>query len=139
MTASPRHETLPPNNWPLNRVAKHRLVEAGTSPDPEYLYLVQLLSLGFEAGLEIPGQGQDYRTDLEQAANQLFSHNLKPAQVMRWLLSNPNAGDQGEQNDSLRRELESAPNWQAAAQNLMQWFYDLKAGQDPYYRTAAKA
>lgn len=138
MIASLPKERLPPNSWPLNQAAKHRLLEAKVSPDPEYLYLVQLLQLGFERGLEIPGQGENYRADLEQAANQLFNPNLKPVQVMRWLLSNPNAGDQAEQNDSLRRELESAPNWEGAAQNLIQWFYDLKASQDPYYRVAPK-
>ena len=119
-------------------MAKRRLLEAKAAQDPGYLYLVQLLQLGFAQKLHIPGQGQNYRDDLEQAASQLDSHDLRPVQVMRWLLSNRNGGDQGEENDSLRRELESAPNWQAAAQNLMQWFYDLKAGIDPFYRPAPK-
>jgi len=127
-------ENLPVNSWPLNREAKRWLQEAGVSPDPGYLYLVQLLSLGFERGLEIPGPGQDHRWELEGASNQLFNHNLKPVQVMRWFLSNQNAGEMGEQNDTLLQELESAPDWQGAAQNLMQWFYDLKASLDPYYR-----
>ena len=127
---------LPVNKWPLNQVAKERLLEAGQVPNPAYLYLAQLLQLGFEAGLQIPGQGQGYREELELAANQLSDHSLSPAQVMRWLLNNRESGEQSEQNDTLRRELESAPNWQEAAQNLMQWFYDLKASQDPYYRPA---
>ena len=131
-------EPVPPNGWPLNQVAKRRLLEAGISPDPQHLYLVQLLRLGFLAGLEIPGPGQSYRPDLAEAADRLLDPNLKPAQVMRWLLSNRNAGDQAEQNDSLRQELESAADWQKAAQNLMQWFYDLKASEDPYYRPAPK-
>jgi hypothetical protein len=92
---------------------------AGFSRDRASPYLVQLLQLGFERGLQIPGQGQSYREDLELAANQLLSPNLQPVQVMRWLLSNRNAGDQVEQNDTLRRELESAQDWQEAAQNLM--------------------
>lgn len=137
MIASLPKEQLPANSWPLNQVAKHRLREAGLHPDPGYLYLVQLLQLGFERGLQIPGQGQEYWSDLALAASQLTSHSLNPVRVMRWLLSNRNGGDQGEENDSLRRELESAPNWEGAAQNLMQWFYDLKASLDPYYRPAA--
>jgi hypothetical protein len=126
-------EDLPVNSWPLNREAKRWLQEAKISPDSGYLYLVQLLQLGFEQRLQIPGQGQNYWDDLELAANQLLDHNLQPVQVMRWLVSNRNAGDQGEQNDTLRAELEQAPSWEVAAQNLMQWFYDLKASQDPYY------
>jgi hypothetical protein len=84
--------------------------------------------------LPLLGQGGRYRADLELAAGQLLDHNLLPAQVMRWLLSNRNGGEQSEQNDTLLRWLEEAPNWQAAAQSLMEWFYDLKASQDPYYR-----
>lgn len=129
-------ESLPPNRWPLNRDAKKRLQEAKATPDAGSLYLVQLLQLGFEKGLQIPGPAQSYWHDLEGAANQLTAPNLQPTQVMRWLLSNPNAGEQSEQNDSLRRELETATTWQEAAQNLMQWFYALKASQDPYYRPA---
>jgi hypothetical protein len=128
----------PVNNWPLNQSARRRLVEAKAPVDPQVLYLVQLLQLGFEAELTIPGQGQGYRADLELAANQLSNHRLVPAQVMRWLLSNQNTGEQSEQNDTLKRELDKAADWREAAQNLMQWFYDLKASQDPYYRPAPR-
>lgn len=127
-------ERLGPNRWPLNQLAKRRLEEAGLSPDPGSLYLVQLLQLGFAKGLEIPGQGQSYRSDLGQAAEGLDDPNLNPMQVMRWLLSNRNM--ESEQNDTLRRELENAQDWQEAAQSLMEWFYDLKASEDPYYRPA---
>lgn len=129
-------ETLPVNRWPLNQDAKKRLLQAGERPDPHYLYLLQLLNLGFEKGLEIPGQGQHFRADLEQAAAQLYSPRLKPAQIMRWLLSNPNGPAQGEQNDTLRLALQKAPDWEGAVQSLMEWFYDRKASQDPYLRPA---
>lgn len=126
------------NQWPLNRAAAQRLREAKEPVDPSQLHLVQLLQLGFERNLPLLGQGATYRYDLEQAANQLSDPSLQPAQVMRWLLSNRNGGDQSEENDSLSRELTEAASWEEAAQNLMQWFYDLKASQDPYYRPAPK-
>jgi hypothetical protein len=122
------------NRLPLNQMALRRLQEAKQVPDLSLLHLVQLLQLGFEENLPLLGQGGRYRADLELAAGQLLDHNLLPAQVMRWLLSNRNGGEQSEQNDTLLRWLEEAPNWQAAAQSLMEWFYDLKASQDPYYR-----
>ena len=134
----PKKEPVPPNAWPLNQEAKRRLVQAGESPDPSGLYLVQLLNLGFEKDLPVLGQGGSYRPELESAAQQLYDPDLKPAQVMRWLLSNRNAGDQQEQTATLMHDLESARSWKVAAQNLMQWFYDLKASQDPYYRPAQK-
>lgn len=136
MNAPLRKEQIAPNSWPLSQAAKKRLVEAKAMPDPSSLYLVQLLQLGFEKGLPVLGQGGSYRPELEGAANQLSDPSLNPAQVMRWFLSNPNSGEQQEQTSTLTRELESAPDWEGAAQNLMQWFYDRKASQDPYYRPA---
>lgn len=135
MSASPS-EPIPVNRWPLNQDAKKRLLEAGVSPNAYYLYLLQLLELGFDRGLPIMGPGGGYRDDLEMAAHQLFGQDLKPADIMRWFLSNLNAGDQSEQNDTLRRELGEAKDWREAAQSLMEWFYDLKASRDPYYRPA---
>jgi hypothetical protein len=128
---------IPANGWPLNQAAKRWLLQAKVSPDPNYLYLVQLLNLGFEENLTIPGQGQRYRADLELAAGQLFAPELKPVEIMEWLLSNPNGPDQPEQSQTLQSFLEDAKSWEEAAQSLMEWFYDLKAGQDPYYRPAA--
>jgi len=127
-------EDLPINSWPLNLKAKRCLQEAGLSPNPHQLYLVQLLNLGFERELPIPGQGHEYRPELELAAGQLYAHDPNPAQVMRWLLSNADAGDISEQNDTLESALENAGDWREAAQSLMEWFYDLKASEDPYYR-----
>jgi hypothetical protein len=127
-------EQLPVNRWPLNQDAKKRLLEAGEPPEPNLPFLVQLLSAGFERGLGIPGPAQKYRVELEQASAELLDPRLDPAKVMRWFLSNPNGPEPGEQNDSLRLLLEKASSWQEAAQNLMEWFYDRKAAQDPYYR-----
>jgi hypothetical protein len=68
------------------------------------------------------------------ASGELLDRNLDPVRVMRWFTNNPNGPGQGEQNDTLRAYLEQAKSWQEAAQSLMEWFYDRKAAQDPYYR-----
>lgn len=131
------HEPLPVNRWPLNRAAKERLLEAKVPPDPQHPYLLQLLALGFDRGLPLPGQGNQFLWDLSLAADQLLDPKLKPVPVLRWLLDNPNAGDQAEQSRTLLSLLQAAPSWEAAAQGLMEWFYDRKAAQDPYYRPSA--
>lgn len=129
-------EPNPVNRWPLNQDAKKCILQAGEHPNPHYLYLVQLLSLGFEKGLDIPGQAQQFRGELKEAADQLYNPRMKPAQIMRWFLNNPNGEDQGEQNDTLRQELQKAKDWKEAAQSLMEWFYDRRAANDPYFRPA---
>ena len=43
-------ELHPENNEPLNQVAKRLLKEAGESPDPTSLYLVQLMRWGLDSG-----------------------------------------------------------------------------------------
>lgn len=122
-------ESLPVNRWPLNQDAKKRLQEAGEAPEQHQLYLVQLLNLGFERELPVPGPGQKYRADLEMAAQGLYDLNHKPADVMRWFLNNPNGPDQAEQNDTLRLVLEKATDWREAAMGLMEWFSDRQAAQ----------
>jgi hypothetical protein len=52
---------------------------------------------------------------------------------MSWFVNNPNAGDEKEQSDTLETLLEESLNWEEAAQNLMECFYDRKAAQEPYY------
>lgn len=126
-----RRKELSVNRWPLNRVALRWLQQGNLPVSSSFPYLVQLLSEGFEANLFIPGQGQRYRADLEQAAHQLLDYSLNPAAVMRWLTDNPNIPDQAEQSQTLLLQLERAKSWEEAAQNLMEWFYDRKAAQDP--------
>jgi hypothetical protein len=127
-------EKLPANRQPLNQEAKRRLQEAREPLRPDLPYLVQLLSLGFHRGLDIPGVGQKYRWELEQASGLLLDPQLNSVKVMRWFLNNPNGGRQAEQNDTLTLWLEEASDWSTAAQSLMEWFYARKAAQDPYYR-----
>ena len=136
MIGSPS-EQLAVNRWPLNQDAKRRLQEAREGLRPDLPYLVQLLNLGFDRNLDVPGPGQKFRAELEQASQEMLDPSLSPMTVMRWLLNNPNAGQQAEQNDTLRLQLERASNWSTAAQALMEWFYDRKAAQDPYFHLAA--
>src|SRR5215469_1777017 len=132
-----RNNGLPVNQWPVNQAAQRWLRQANQPPDPHSPYLVQLLNLGFQSSLFLPGQGQQYRAELSQAASELYDPSLDPVKVMRWFQSNPQGPSWAEQSQTLLSLLEQARSWEEAAQSLMEWFYDLKAGQDPYYRPAA--
>jgi hypothetical protein len=120
---SPRESLA--NQWPLNQLAKRWLDEALLPASPDLPYLAQLLWEGFEAGLVIPGQGQQYRWELHQAAGQLLDRSLDPVDVIHWFISNPDGGDEEEQGDTLQTFLEESRSWEEAAQNVMEWFYDL--------------
>jgi hypothetical protein len=128
---------LPVNKWPLNQAALGWLRRAHKPADSSLPYLAQLLSEGFEANLALAGPGQKFRAELHQASDQLLDWSLDPVAVMRWFTDNPNGPSQPEQSQSLLLELEKAKSWEEAAQNLMEWFYDRKAAQDPYYQLAA--
>lgn len=128
---------LPVNRWPLNQVAFQWLSQGRLPASPDLPYLVQLLSEGFQVGLPVPGLGQKYRWELEQASAELLDRSLNPVLVMRWFTNNPNTPSQAEQSQTLLSLLEQAKSWEEAAQGLMEWFYDRKAAQDPYYQPAA--
>jgi hypothetical protein len=53
---------------------------------------------------------------------------------MRWFVNNPDGPDEAEQRDTLEGVLEEAKTWEGAVQGLMEWFYDRKAADDPYFR-----
>jgi Protein of unknown function (DUF1524) len=128
-------EALPVNGWSLNLAAKRWLRQVPDSPtDPTQPYLVQLLHLGFDRQLSIPGPGEDRRWEIEQEAGQLLHRNLDPVRLTHWFVNNPDGGEEGEQNDTLLLRLEEANDWEEAAQNLMEWFYDRISAENPYYR-----
>jgi hypothetical protein len=121
------------NELPSNRSAKRWLVEA-REPLADYLpYLVQLLWVGFERGLSIPGRGQKYRWELEVASGELLDPMLDQAKVMRWFVNNLNGDNEAVQTGMLEDLLEGAKTWEEAAQSLMEWFYDRKSADDPYF------
>lgn len=128
-------EKLPVNAWSLNQAAKRWLLQVPDGPlEPSQLYLVQLLWLGFDRQLSIPGRGDDRWWEIEQEAGQLLDRNLDPVRLTHWFVSNPDGGEESEQNDTLLLGLEGAKDWEEAAQNLMDWFYDRISAENPYYR-----
>jgi len=89
------------NEWPLNRLAERWLAEA-KEPIADYLpYLVQLLWVGFDRGLPVPGRGNKYRWELELASGELLSPKLDQVLVMRWFVNNPEGEDEAVQSDML--------------------------------------
>ncbi len=129
-------QSLPENDDPINREALRLLKLAKQSPDPYSLYVLQLIAWGFESGIEIPGPLNRYRWELHESLPQLYSLHLKPAQVMRWLVSNPNGPSAKEQRDTLLSLLEASDDPESAASDLLEWYADRKAASDPYYSLA---
>jgi hypothetical protein len=117
-------ERLPVNTWPVNQVALKWLRAANDEISDWLPYLPQLICLGFERDLPVPGRGEDYRSDLELAAGELLGESVDSFQTVRWLLNNPNGPDLAEQTHTLEVLLEQAECWAEAAQSAMEWFYD---------------
>jgi len=126
MTVVPLNsEKLPVNGWPVNRLAKRWLLEGRQHADPNYPYLLQLVLAGLEGGVELLGQGGDFREELELAAGQMLSPRLDPVKVTRWFTNNPDGPeDLSEQAATLEIALEEARTWKEAAQVAMEAFYD---------------
>ncbi len=80
---------MPENNDPLNQVAKRLLKEAGQSPDPYWVYLLQLVRWG----LEIHEVRESLRWPMLNIADKLLTKS--PAFVMRFLL-HPDTDDPDE-------------------------------------------
>jgi hypothetical protein len=53
---------------------------------------------------------------------------------MRWFVNNPDGDDEAVQIEMLEDLLEAAKTWEEAAQSIMEWFYDRKAADNPYFR-----
>ena len=128
-----RLHQLRQNNQLLHQAAHRWLLAAKEPPDTQSLFVVQRLHLGFERGLPIPGPGQGYRWELEQAFFRLLNPRLDPAKVYRWLLANPNAASREEWEETLTRALEEAKTWEKAAQSLLEAFYDRMTEDNSYY------
>jgi hypothetical protein len=132
----PSHRrVLPVNRWPLNREALRWLIAAKEPPEEHLPYLSQLVWMGFDRGLPVPGRGDKYRWELELAAGELLLNpKLDSVKVMRWFVSNPNGPEEEvEQSDTLLYLLEKGQCWEEAAQFVMEWFYDRKAADEPYF------
>ena len=71
---------------------------------------------------------------MELASGELLDPTLDQMLVMRWFVNNPNREDEAVQSDMLEDLLDEAKSWEEAAQSLMDWFYDRKAADNPYFR-----
>jgi hypothetical protein len=125
---------LPVNRQPVNQEALKWLRAAREPADPLLPYLAQLVNLGFQQNLPVPGLGDRYWADLELAAGQLLDPKLNPVLLMRWFQNNPNGPPEPEQSQSLEALLGEAANWEAAAQAVMEVFYDRLAAEHPAFR-----
>ncbi len=87
-----------------------------------------------DARLPLPGPAEPYRDDLDLEVGRLLSEKQDPAKVVRWLVTNPDAGDEEELMYTLELALQEATTWQAAAQAAMETFYCRLAAENDYYR-----
>jgi hypothetical protein len=90
------------NNDRVNQAALHWLQEV-KAVNPYYLHVLNLASWGLERGVEGEWPDRD-RPAVEEQLSLLFG--WKPANVMAWLVSNPNG--RREQQDNLVWLLEDA-------------------------------
>lgn len=127
------------NEDPLNQVALAWLQEAKVSHD--YLDGTHLLALAWwgleEAGVVVPGLDRGVQqTYLNLGVGQMFAWN--PHNWLAWLLSNPNAGDDPEeQRQSLLSWLDCAESPEEAAQRVLETIVDKLKSENPTYRQAA--
>jgi hypothetical protein len=124
--SAPIDREHPVNLWPTNQLAKRWLLQVPNPPplDRDIPHLVQLLNVGFERDLAVPGCPDRDWWVLEQNAGLLLGRSLDPKDVIYWFFSNPNAGDEQEQRDTLEIALEESQTWEEAAQNVMETYYD---------------
>ena len=127
-------ESLPANRWPLNRLALRWLNEAREPVRVDLPYLPQLLWLGFERNLPVPGAPEREWGSLELAAGQMLDPSLDPLRIMRWFQNNPDGPEESEQSRNLQALLREAKNWEEAAQSLMEIFWDLLSATNPVFR-----
>jgi hypothetical protein len=126
--------TLSENDNPLNQAALEWLTEAKADTDRYYLYLLQLASWGLDDGSEGDWPAR-HRYALREQVNLLFG--WKPADVLAWLLSNPNCGEDPEDQEAdLLRLLETTDNpWRAAA-HVLNAIYSRQVSQCPALQPA---
>ncbi len=130
-------ERLPVNGWPVNRLSKQWLLKGGQEASPDHPYILQLVLRGIETDVPLPGQGGDFRWELEIAAGRMLSPRLDPVKITRWFTNNPDGSeDPSEQSATLEQALQEAQTWEEAAQVAMEAFYDRIAAENDCYRTA---
>jgi len=116
----------------LNRAALHWLKEAKADVDPYYLHLLTLADWGLENGAEGDWPERN-RYALREQVNILFG--WKPAEVMDWLLSNPNMPDKSEQRESLMLLLQTTTEPVSAAAHVLSTIYSRQVAACPALRS----
>jgi hypothetical protein len=123
---------LQQNNLALNRAALHWLKEAKAPAEPYYLHLLNLAHWGLEMQV---ASGWKERDALKEQVDALFG--WKAANVLKWLLSNPEGGDRSEQAQSLHRLLETSSKPEDAAKSVLEAIYSRQVSQNPALQPAA--
>jgi hypothetical protein len=118
----PAHEVLvlPENSSVLNRLALQRLKEAKAEAPPHHLHLLNLAFWGLENRIEGEWPESD-RPALEMQVGLLLG--WKPANVVRWLTSNPNGPSRDEQENNLIDVLRRAESSKVAAAMMLLAIY----------------
>lgn len=82
-------EPLDLNRNPLNRLAKEHLLQLGQSPDPEYLYSLQLVRWILEEEPSyLPSPADQFAAELKERASEMLA--WKPENAQTWLTTEPN-------------------------------------------------
>ena len=123
-------EFHPENNDPLNQAAKRLLKEAGESPNPGALYLVQLMRWSLDEGKD--GLRYELRDRVEQSVDVLLG--AKPADAMKYLVQAKTGWP-----DEVRLEVSDLDglNPEEAAQELLESLHSLMTETVPDYPIAA--
>jgi hypothetical protein len=125
----PAPKPLPENESPLSKAAARWLMAEKQHLEPHALYLLDLAYWGLENKVE--GEWPDrHRPAVEQQVGLLFG--WKPANVIGWLLSNPNGPDDPkEQEQDLLMALRGAKDASSAAAALLSTIYSRMQAQIP--------
>lgn len=134
----PAPKELPENAQPINRAALRWLRQAKAPADPDRLYALQLLTWGYEMGIEAPSPiAASHRQELMDSAHRLLGPRIDQTKAMAFLLSNPAGDERDVQEATLLELLETAESPEDAAAEMMAWHADLMQASDPYYQPAA--
>jgi hypothetical protein len=129
-----RPHSLRQNNSPLGRAAHKWLMQAREHAPPRDLHLLSLAWWGLENRVEGEWPERD-RAALEQQVSGLFA--WEPKNVLKWLLSNPNGPESGEQLHNLLQSLKWAQDPRRAAAVVLSEIYSRQQADNPALQPAA--
>jgi len=115
---SAMRDGLPINSQPLNQAAEKHLPRDSEFNDPYSPHVLNLALWGLDQGLEVLRVRPDQRWRVEQAVQQMA--RWKPANLMTWLVSNPEGDTQAVQRQDLLAGLQMAESPEEAARGLLE-------------------